>query len=163
MSLQLLIIMALVGMCMLMPLNTGNIAQPCEKQGDPVKIETCKFLLMMKLCAMVPAKAWCCVPSERHYFMWLKEIKLKTLLNSNCEFGNTMISMLYTQMSKYTYTSSKNINSFFSGRYKKTISVFSLSFIITIQAILAKAYPCGSAAFVLFIFLLIHLCKYIWK
>ena len=76
---------------MLMPLNTGNIAQPCEKQGDPAKIETCKFLLMMKLCAMVPAKAWCCDPSERHYFMRLKEIKLKTLLNSDCEFGNTKV------------------------------------------------------------------------
>ena len=35
-----------------------------------------------------------------HYFMWLKGIKLKTLVNITCEFGNTLISMLYAQMSK---------------------------------------------------------------
>ena len=65
MKLQLLIIMALVGVGMSMPLHTGDIPQPCELQGDPAKIHMCKFMRLMKLCAIVPAKAWCCVESER--------------------------------------------------------------------------------------------------
>ena len=39
MSLQLLLIMALVGMCMSMPLHTGDLTQPCEKQGDLAKLK----------------------------------------------------------------------------------------------------------------------------
>ena len=65
MSEQLLLIMALVVMSMTMPLHTGDLPEPCEKQGDPAKIQMCKFMRLMAVCAADPAKAWCCVPSER--------------------------------------------------------------------------------------------------